>query len=557
MNKLFSSHVMPFRALIDACWKEKYTASRFTRDVIAGITVGIIAIPLAMALAIGSGVAPQYGLYTSAVAGIVIALTGGSRFSVSGPTAAFVVILYPVSQQFGLAGLLVATLMSGFFLILFGLARLGRLIEYIPVSVTLGFTSGIGITIGTMQIKDFLGLQMAHVPEHYLQKVGALPTVNIGDAAIGVVTLGTLIFWPRLGIRLPGHLPALLAGCAVMGIVNLLGGNVATIGSQFHYVLADGTQGNGIPQLLPQLMLPWSLPGSDFTLSWDSLRALLPAAFSMAMLGAIESLLCAVVLDGMTGTKHKANSELIGQGLGNMVAPFFGGITATAAIARSAANVRAGATSPISAVIHAILVILALLVLAPLLSWLPLSAMAALLLMVAWNMSEAHKVVDLLRHAPKDDIIVMLLCMSLTVLFDMVIAISVGIVLASLLFMRRIARMTRLAPVNVDVPDDVLVLRVIGPLFFAAAEGLFTDLESRIKGKRIVVLKWDAVPVLDAGGLDAFQRFVKRLPEGCELRISNLEFQPLRTMARAGIKPIPGRLTFFPNRTEALADLLS
>ncbi len=216
-----------------------------------------------------------------------------------------------------------------------------------------------------------------------------------------------------------------------------------------------------------------------------------------------------------------------------------------------------GATSPISAVIHAILVILALLVLAPLLSWLPLSAMAALLLMVAWNMSEAHKVVDLLRHAPKDDIIVMLLCMSLTVLFDMVIAISVGIVLASLLFMRRIARMTRLAPVNVDVPDDVLVLRVIGPLFFAAAEGLFTDLESRIKGKRIVVLKWDAVPVLDAGGLDAFQRFVKRLPEGCELRISNLEFQPLRTMARAGIKPIPGRLTFFPNRTEALADLLS
>ncbi len=257
--------------------ERKYTASRFTRDVIAGITVGIIAIPLAMALAIGSGVAPQYGLYTSAVAGIVIALTGGSRFSVSGPTAAFVVILYPVSQQFGLAGLLVATLMSGFFLILFGLARLGRLIEYIPVSVTLGFTSGIGITIGTMQIKDFLGLQMAHVPEHYLQKVGALfmalPTVNIGDAAIGVVTLGTLIFWPRLGIRLPGHLPALLAGCAVMGIVNLLGGNVATIGSQFHYVLADGTQGNGIPQLLPQLMLPWSLPGSDFTLSWDSLRA--------------------------------------------------------------------------------------------------------------------------------------------------------------------------------------------------------------------------------------------------------------------------------------------
>ena len=307
--------------------------------------------------------------------------------------------------------------------------------------------------------------------------------------------------------------------------------------------------------LLPQLVLPWDLPNSEFTLTWDSIRTLLPAAFSMAMLGAIESLLCAVVLDGMTGTKHKANSELVGQGLGNIIAPFFGGITATAAIARSAANVRAGATSPISAVIHSILVILALLVLAPLLSWLPLSAMAALLLMVAWNMSEAHKVVDLLRHAPKDDIIVMLLCMSLTVLFDMVIAISVGIVLASLLFMRRIARITRLAPVVVDVPDDVLVLRVIGPLFFAAAEGLFTDLESRLEGKRIVILKWDAVPVLDAGGLDAFQRFVKRLPEGCELRVCNVEFQPLRTMARAGIQPIPGRLAFFPNRRAAMADL--
>lgn len=559
MKKLTSFDALPFRALIDACWKEKYSLSRFTRDLIAGITVGIIAIPLAMALAIGSGVAPQYGLYTSAVAGIVIALTGGSRFSVSGPTAAFVVILYPVSQQFGLAGLLVATLMSGVFLILFGLARFGRLIEYIPLSVTLGFTSGIGITIGTMQIKDFLGLHLTQVPEHYLQKVGALatalPTFNPGDAAIGVVTLGTLIFWPRLGIRLPGHLPALLAGCAVMMVVNLVGGHVATIGSQFHYVLADGTQGNGIPQLLPQLVLPWNMPGSDFTLTWASLQALLPAAFSMAMLGAIESLLCAVVLDGMTGTRHKANGELIGQGLGNLVAPFFGGITATAAIARSAANVRAGATSPVSSVIHALLVILALLILAPLLSWLPLSAMAALLLMVAWNMSEAHKVVNLLRTGPKDDIIVLLICMSLTVLFDMVIAISVGIVLASLLFMRRIARMTRLAPVNVEVPEDVLVLRVIGPLFFAAADSLFTDLATRCAGKRIVVLKCDAVPVLDAGGLDAFKRFVERLPEGCELRVSNLEFQPLRTMARAGIKPIEGRLSFYPDKNAALADV--
>lgn len=559
VKTLFSAQIMPFRALVDACWREKYTLSRFSRDVIAGVTVGIIAIPLAMALAIGSGVPPQYGLYTSAIAGMVIALSGGSRFSVSGPTAAFVVILYPVAQQFGLAGLLMATLLSGLFLVLFGLARFGRLIEYIPLSVTLGFTSGIGITIATMQIKDFLGLEMAHVPEHYLQKVGALamalPTVNTGDAAIGIVTLAVLILWPRLGIRLPGHLPALLAGCAVMGVVNLLGGEVATIGSRFHYVLANGAQGNGIPPLLPQLVLPWNLPGSTFTLSWDSLQALLPAAFSMAMLGAIESLLCAVVLDGMTGTKHNANSELIGQGFGNLVAPFFGGITATAAIARSAANVRAGATSPVSAVIHALLVLLALLALAPLLSWLPLSAMAALLLMVAWNMSEAHKVVNLLRRAPRDDIIVMLICMSLTVLFDMVIAISVGIVLASLLFMRRVARMTRTVPLNVALADDVLAVRVTGPLFFAAAEGVFSPLLQQAEGKRVVVMQWDAVPVLDAGGLDALQRFIERLPQGCELRICQLEFQPLRTLARAGVQPIPGRLAFFPDQASALADL--
>ncbi|EJC1152014.1 C4-dicarboxylic acid transporter DauA [Cronobacter sakazakii] len=557
MNTQYLSQILPFRALVEACWREKYTVSRLSRDLIAGITVGIIAIPLAMALAIGSGVPPQYGLYTSAIAGIVIALSGGSRYSVSGPTAAFVVILYPVAQQFGLSGLLVATLLSGIFLILFGLARFGRLIEYIPLPVTLGFTSGIGITIATMQIKDFFGLNIAHMPEHYLPKVAALavalPGLNPGDAAIGIVTLGVLVFWPRFGIRLPGHLPALLAGCAVMGVVHLLGGNVATIGSRFHYLLADGTQGNGIPPLLPQLVLPWDLPGSSFTLSLDSLRALLPAAFSMAVLGAIESLLCAVVLDGMTGTRHNANSELIGQGLGNLVAPFFGGITATAAIARSAANVRAGATSPVAAVFHALLVLLALLALAPLLSWLPLSAMAALLLIVAWNMSEAHKVIGLLRRAPKDDIVVMLICMSLTVLFDMVIAISVGVVLASLLFMRRVARMTRLAPLNVSVPEDVLAVRVTGPLFFAAAEGVFTPLLAQAAGKRVIVMQWDAVPVLDAGGLDALQRFIERLPDGCELRICHLEFQPLRTLARAGVQPIPGRLAFFPGSDAALA----
>ncbi len=466
-----------FSALIDSCWKQPYSVSRLIKDTIAGITVGIIAIPLAMALAIGSGVAPQYGLYTAAIAGIVIAVTGGSRFSVSGPTAAFVVILYPVSQQFGLGGLLIATLMSGIILLAMGLARFGKLIEYIPISVVLGFTSGIAITIATMQVKDFFGLTMAHVPENYVDKVIALvramPTINLSDTLIGVTTLLVLIYWPKLKLRLPGHLPAVIAGMLVMLVLSLFGMEAATIGSRFSYTLADGTQGAGIPPILPQFILPWNLPtpdGKEFVFSWATITALMPAAFSMAMLGAIESLLCAVVLDGMTGKKHNSNGELLGQGLGNITAPFFGGITATAAIARSAANVRAGATSPVSAIIHSLLVLLTLLILAPLLSYLPLAAMSALLLMVAWNMSEAAKVIELIRRAPKDDIIVLLLCLSLTVLFDMVIAISVGIVLASLLFMRRIANMTRLSESSyTDHDKGLLVVRVNGPLFFAAA----------------------------------------------------------------------------------------
>ncbi|KAA9001966.1 C4-dicarboxylic acid transporter DauA [Affinibrenneria salicis] len=553
--------IRPFSALIDACGREKYTSQRLIQDIIAGITVGIIAIPLAMALAIASGVPPQYGLYTSAIAGIVIAVTGGSRYSVSGPTAAFVVILYPVSQQFGISGLLIATLLSGVFLLLMGLARLGRLIEYIPLSVTLGFTSGIGITIATMQVKDFLGLHMSTVPEHYIDKVVALaqavPTLQVGDTLIGIVTLFVLISWPKLGIRLPGHLPALLAGVAVMGILSLFDVHVATIGSRFSYTLADGTLGKGIPPILPQFVLPWNLPsasGQSIDLSWQSLSALLPAAFSMAVLGAIESLLCAVVLDGMTGKKHNSNAELMGQGFGNIVAPFFGGITATAAIARSAANVRAGATSPVSAIVHALLVLLALLVLAPWLSYLPLAAMASLLLMVAWNMSEAHKVVDLLRHGPKDDIIVMLLCLSLTVLFDMVIAITVGIVLASLLFMRRIARMTRVSELPGTHAQQRLVLRVNGPLFFAAAERIFSELLSRSEDYQTIVLQWDAVPVLDAGGLNAFLRFTDVLPASKRLIITDIPFQPLKTLARANVNPIEGRLSFYPTLAQALEE---
>ncbi|WP_353241855.1 C4-dicarboxylic acid transporter DauA [Providencia sp.] len=550
------NRLRPFSALIDSCWKEKYTAARFIKDLIAGITVGIIAIPLAMALAIASGVPPQYGLYTAAIAGIIIAITGGSRYSVSGPTAAFVVILYPVSQQFGLSGLLVATLMSGVILLAMGFARFGKFIEYIPVSVTLGFTSGIAITIATMQIKDFFGLQMEHVPENYVDKLIAIgntfPTFQYSDTLIGLSTLLVLIFWPKLKLKFPGHLPALVVGTFVMWVLSLFGMEVATIGSEFSYFLPDGTEGSGIPPILPQFILPWELPGSA-PISWAMITALMPAAFSMAVLGAIESLLCAVVLDNMTGKKHHSNSELIGQGVGNIAAPFFGGITATAAIARSAANVRAGATSPISAIIHSILVLLTLLVLAPMLSYLPLAAMSALLLIVAWNMSAAGKVVYLIKRAPKDDIIVLLLCMSLTVLFDMVIAITVGIVLASLLFMRRIANMTRSTQLaETDEENSRLVVRINGPLFFAAAERIFDELRVKSAGYETIIMQWDAVPVLDAGGLEAFEKFIDAVRKDTHVMVCDIPFQPLKTLARAKVAPIDGVLSFHNSMDNAL-----
>lgn len=553
-------------ALRQSCIDEPYSMARFGRDLIAGVTVGIIAIPLAMALAIASGVPPQHGLYTAIIAGIVIAVTGGSRYSISGPTAAFVVILYPVAQQFGVGGLLMATLISGLFLVAMGMARLGRLIEYIPPSVTLGFTGGIAIVIATLQIKDFFGLSVPEMPETYLGKVeelaAALPSWQWGDTLVGVATLAVLLLWPRLRLPVPGHLPAVLVGVGLGFGLHYFGVDVATIGSKFSYTLADGTQGMGIPPIAPTLVMPWALPGPDgLPVEWNlaAVERLLPAAFSMAMLGAIESLLCAVVLDGMTGRKHSSNAELVGQGLGNIFAPFFGGITATAAIARSAANVRAGATSPISGIVHALVVLAAILVLAPWLSWLPLSAMAALLLIVAWNMSEAHKVVELIRRAPKSDVLVLLVCLSLTVIFDMVIAITFGVILASLLFMREIAKMTKLHDLAEhkryahEVPDNGLLYKINGPLFFAAAERVFAELEVQVKGHKVLVLQMEAVSILDAGGLSAFLHFGKQMAKaGVELRVAELQFQPLKTLARAKVRPQPGKLEFYGSLEEAL-----
>lgn len=554
-------------AFREACIDERYTGKRLGGDVMAGATVGIIAIPLAMALAIASGVAPQYGLYTAVIAGFLIALTGGSRFSISGPTAAFVVILFPIAQHYGLGGLLVATLMSGLLLVVMAFMRLGRFIEYIPESVTLGFTGGIAVVIATLQVKDLFGLEIATMPEPYWDKLAALaqalPGLDMMSTLVAALTLLVMLLWPKLRTPVPPHLPAVVVGSIAALWLNQGGASIETIGSRFSYLLPDGGTGLGIPPFLPEFAWPWQQPdasGQPIGLSWSMVTDLLPSAFAIAMLGAIESLLCAVVLDGMTGKRHSANSELLGQGIGNLVVPFFGGITATAAIARSAANYRAGAQSPVAAMIHALVVLLGLVLLAPLLAYLPMAAMAALLVMVAWNMSEAPKSMHLLKTAPRSDILVFLTCFSLTVALDMVIAITTGILLAAVLFMREMAQMTRVTDITASkrvasyhLPEGWQVFKINGPLFFAAADRIFGELAVMSRPARGFVLYMDGVSILDAGGLSALTRLLDACrKEGTRVVIADLQFQPLRTLAKAGVRPEEGVSEFHPTLEEAL-----
>jgi SulP family sulfate permease len=505
-------------------------------------------------------------LYTAIIAGFLIPLLGGSRFSISGPTAAFVVILYPIAQKYGLGGLLVASVMAGGILVVMALLRLGRLIEYIPEAVTLGFTAGIAVVIATLQIKDFFGLQFAALPEHYLEKlwllIQNLPDFYWPSFVVAAATLAIMLLWPLLKLPVPPHLPALIVGTLVALLLNQSGFSVDTIGSRFSYTLADGTTGFGIPSQLPHFEWPWLQAGANGeSIQWSLrvLQDLLAAAFAIAMLGAIESLLCAVVLDGMSGKRHSANSELLGQGIANMITPFFGGITATAALARSAASIKAGAESPVAGMIHALVVLLGLVALAPLLAYLPMPAMAALLVMVAWGMSEAHKAVHLIKTAPRGDIWVFITCFALTVLFDMVIAITAGIVLAALLFMKEIAAMTHVDDVTVDesdktklLPENWRAFSISGPLFFAAADRVFGELSTLCTEQQHIILSLKEVSLLDAGGLSSLDKLIAKCEKNnTELILTDIPKQPLSTLAHANIKPIKGVLRFYLTLGEA------
>jgi sulfate permease, SulP family len=514
---------VPIGAALRKTFAQGYDQSKLRADLLAGIVVGIVALPLSMALAIAVGVAPQHGLYTAVVAGIVVALTGGSKFQITGPTAAFVVILAPIAAREGLAGLLTAGLMAGFLLVAMGVARLGRLIQFIPHPVTTGFTAGIATVIATLQIKDLLALPIARMPETYLEKVEALwharSQASLADFLVGALTLAALVFLPRKFPRFSSRVPAplvvvtsvSLAAAAAHHFYPTFG--VATLGSRFHAVVG-GREVAGIPQVPPLPMLPWGSGG----LRLGSLNHLASAAFAIALLGAIESLLSATIADGMTGKKHDPDAELIGLGLGNVIAPFFGGIAATGALARTATNIRAGARSPLAAVFHSLVVLLAILLCAPLVAYVPMASLAGLLLLVAWNMSEVRHFWHVVRVAPRSDVFVLLACYVLTVVFDMVIAVSFGVVMAALLFMRRTAELTQSRILEssrgeseYDLAPGVAIYEIAGPLFFGAAQKAMGALGSVGPDARVVVLALGRVPSIDATGLVALESAITRL----------------------------------------------
>lgn len=532
------------------------------QDVLAGLTVGIVAVPLAMALAIATGVAPQHGLYTAIFAGGLIAATGGSRFNVSGPTAAFVVILFPIVAEFGLGGLAVATMMAGAMLVLLGVTGMGVLVKFVPYPVVLGFTAGIAVVIATRQIPDFFGLSTEPLGEHYLENLrligAALGSVDPIELLVGALTLAVLLLWPRLRTPIPGPLVGLAVGALLAWLLErYLGGDgvlVATIDSRFSWEVGD-LSGSGIPPMLPEFGLPWRLPGADgmpLTVDFALIQALLGPAMAIAMLAAIESLLCAVVADGMTRTRHDPNGELIGQGLGNLLVPFFGGITATAAMARTATSVRSGAKSPVAAIVHAAVVLLAVVGLAEVLGRVPMAALAALLFVVSWNMSEARHFMRTLRGSPTEDVVVLLVCFALTVLFDMVLAVAVGIGLAGALFIRRMAQTTSsrrmdgaVDAVIADLPAGVVVYDINGPLFFGAADRALSALRVVDPGMRVVILDMHDVPSIDATALAALQGLAEDL-ESHHIGLILLGLEPRKVvkLRRAGLRKVRGELTY-------------
>lgn len=490
---------------------ESYRAGLFKKEhwlpnIISGLIVGVVALPLAMAFAIASGAKPEQGLYTAIVAGLLVSILGGSRLQIAGPTGAFVVILAGITSKYGIDGLQIATLLAGVILCLFGIARLGAVIKFIPDPVIVGFTAGIAVVIWVGQWGYFLGLPAvsgAHFHEKLWHLLQVLPKFHLVTTCLACFSLFIVLFVNKIpGFkRIPGPLVALVIATILQAYFQFDG--VATIGSQF----------GGIPQTLPHPHLP--------ALSMDRIIELIGPAFTIAMLGAIESLLSAVVADGMTGTHHHSNRELIGQGIANIVAPLFGGFAATGAIARTATSIRNGGTSPISGIVHAITLILVIVVLAPLAVNVPLAVLAAILFVVAWNMSEVKHVIKMFKRAPHADIAVLVITFLLTIFVDLVVAVNIGVILAVLHFILRMADSVDIKQQTASevfneyfkeqestLPADVLVYSVDGPFFFGAMEAFERTLENTHTEPRILIIRLRWVPLIDFTGINALEEVI-------------------------------------------------
>ncbi|HVY84344.1 MAG TPA: SulP family inorganic anion transporter, partial [Caulobacterales bacterium] len=519
--------------------QEGYRLADFRADAIAGLTVAIVALPLAMAIAIASGVTPAQGLITAVVGGFIISALGGSRFQIGGPTGAFIVVVYGVVQRFGYDGLVLATLMAGALLIVAGLLRVGTWIKYIPEPVVTGFTAGIAVIIFTSQVSDLFGLRIAHAPADFIAKLGAFwaarGTASLWAIGVALGALATIILLRRFAPKLPGFLIAVGGATLAAWFFHL---PVETIGSRF---------GPGAASGLPHFHWP--------DISWTRAQALAPSAFTIAFLAGIESLLSAMVADGMTGRRHRSNLEITAQGVANISSALFGGISATGAIARTATNIRAGAKTPIAGMMHALFVLLFMVALGPLLERIPLASLAAVLAIVAWNMSERERFWNLLRGLPGDRV-VLLATFLLTVLVDLTVAISVGVVLAAVIFMHRMAEATAVArgvsleqpdqddfardrtayTARAELPPGVEMFELHGPLFFGAASRLTDAFEAAFPPPKAFVLRFHDVPLVDASGVGALERFLKRCAtHKVTVVFSEMQPQARATLARLGV----------------------
>lgn len=546
---------------------KNYNKDQFVKDLISGIIVAIIALPLSIALAIASGVSPEQGIYTAIIAGFFIALLGESRVQIGGPTAAFVVIICGIIEKYTFTGLVIATILAGIMMIIFGLIRAGNLIKYIPYTITTGFTAGIAVTLVVGQFKDFFGINIGAVPSEFIEKVRTIFTNfskwNYVAFLIGLLALVIQIFWPKIMNKLPEKLkyvkaiPGSLIAIIICTVIVQAGGlteganAVKTIGSSYPQVA--GLSGLSA---LPKFSVP--------KISFSMIKELISPAFTIAILASIESLLSAVVSDGMIGSKHKSNAELIGQGVGNIMSALFGGIPATGAIARTAANVKNGGRTPIAGIVHSITLLIILVVLMPYASLIPMSVLGAILIIVAYNMAGIPKCIRLCKKAPKSDIIVFAVTFILTVFFDLVVAIEVGLIVAAALFLKRMVETTDVKgwkyideendPDNIGlkvVPDKTFVYEINGPLFFAMTDKVMDIVKDT--SEDVLILRMRAVPAIDASALHIFYEILDTCKRaGITLVFSHVNEQPMKMLQKAGFDKEVGVENFCPNIDTAL-----